>query len=65
MTQFPRLIKPGVEILQLKIDPGAVDINDMEFLEDLICASFNDAGRKIREKLKGKMAGFAGQFIGK
>ncbi len=35
------------ELKAIKIDPKAVDTDDMEMLEDLIVAAFNDAKSKV------------------
>jgi len=37
------------EIQQIKIDPAAVDPDDVEMLEDLILAAVNDGLRKAQE----------------
>ncbi|MFT4113032.1 YbaB/EbfC family nucleoid-associated protein [Silvibacterium sp.] len=52
------------EVLKLSIDPSAVagltSASDIEMLEDLITAAFNDAGRKAEEILKSSMSGMLG-----
>lgn len=35
------------KITALKINPNAVDLNDIEMLEDLIIAAINDAKKKV------------------
>ncbi|MBF0612922.1 MAG: YbaB/EbfC family nucleoid-associated protein [Magnetococcales bacterium] len=37
------------EMKKIRIDPKAVDVNDLEMLEDLIVAAMNDAQNKIQE----------------
>lgn len=37
------------EILSLKINPQAVDVDDIEMLEDLVIAAINDANNQINE----------------
>ena len=57
------------EIKSVKIDPEAVDPDDVETLEDLIVAAANEAFRKLDEesqsqmaKLTGGMGGLGGMF---
>ena len=45
------------ELLALTIDPEAVKDGDVEMLQDLIVAAFNEAGRKIDEAMKSKLGG--------
>ena len=42
-------------LLSVKVDPEAVDEDDLSMLEDLIAAAVNDASRKIDETLKDKV----------
>lgn len=53
------------EILKVTIDPSAVAslsgaTADVEMLEDLIAAAFNEAGRRAEELLKSSMQGMLG-----
>lgn len=53
------------EILKITIDPAAVaslsgSAADVEMLEDLIAAAFNEAGRRAEELLKSSMQGMLG-----
>ena len=53
------------EILKITIDPSAVaslsgSTADVEMLEDLIAAAFNEAGRRAEELLKFSMQGMLG-----
>ena len=41
----------------ITIDPGAVDPDDVEMLQDLIVAAVNDAQRKADDELKQQMGG--------
>jgi DNA-binding protein YbaB len=41
-----------MEILNVKISPEAVDKDDIEILEDLIRAAFNDAMIKLKQKMR-------------
>lgn len=40
------------ELKALKIDPKAVDTDDLEMLEDLIVAAFNDGKARADEKMQ-------------
>lgn len=53
------------EVLKVTIDPAAVASlsgasADVEMLEDLIAAAFNEAGRRAEELLKSSMQGMLG-----
>jgi nucleoid-associated protein EbfC len=53
------------QILLLKIDPSAVmslasSPSDVEMLEDLITAAFNEAGRRADEAMKSNLSGMLG-----
>jgi len=48
------------EITQIKIDPEAVDPEDVEMLEDLIMAAANEALRKMEELSNARMAEITG-----
>jgi DNA-binding YbaB/EbfC family protein len=53
------------QVLQLKIDPSAVaglvsSTADVEMLEDLITAAFNEAGRRADEAMKSSLSGMLG-----
>ena len=53
------------EVLKITIDPAAVaslsgPTPDVEMLEDLITAAFNEAGRRAEELLKSNMQGVLG-----
>ncbi len=51
------------QIVSLSIKPEAVDPDDIEMLEDLIVASFNDAVSKAEEIREEKMGKFAGMGL--
>ena len=38
------------------IDPAAVDPEDVEMLQDLLAAAFNEATKKVDEKMAGEMS---------
>lgn len=46
------------EVVAVKIDPAAVDPEDLEILQDLIVAATNEALRKAREMVAQAMARF-------
>ena len=48
------------QVSAVKIKPEAVDPDDIEMLEDLIVASFNDATAKVEEIREEKLGKFAG-----
>lgn len=55
------------EVTKIKIDPEAVDPDDVEMLEDLIMAATNEAIRKIDEysqNTMGKITGGLGSGMG-
>ena len=45
------------EIGEVRISPEAVDPDDVEMLQDLVQAAFNDASRKVDETVQEKMGG--------
>lgn len=42
-------------LTSIKLDPEVVDKDDVEMLQDLIAAAFNDAGIKVDEEVSQKM----------
>jgi DNA-binding YbaB/EbfC family protein len=52
------------QLVGCKIDPEALDPNDLSMLEDLIVAAVNEAGRKIEETMQGKMGSMAASLPG-
>lgn len=50
------------DMLGIKIDPSVVDSDDVEMLEDLIVAAYNDAKSKA-EKMKEEKLGALGGLI--
>lgn len=46
-------------LLSIQIDPEVVDKEDVEMLQDLILAAFNDAGAKVDEQLSQKLGAMA------
>lgn len=52
------------EVTKVKIDPEAVDPDDVEMLEDLIVAATNEALRKCEEESQASMAKITGGLGG-
>lgn len=50
------VVNGRTEAQSIKIDPSLVDKNDVEMLEDLIVAAFNDARHKAEEKSQEEMS---------
>lgn len=48
------------QLLRINIDPSIVNKEDIEMLEDLIIASFNDAKSKVDENMSKEMASVTG-----
>lgn len=48
------------EIISVKIDPAAIDPDDVEMLEDLVLAGVNEALRKAQEMMAGEMSKLTG-----
>lgn len=56
-----KLVMSGEKQLQsLKIDPKAVDPEDVEMLEDLISAAVNEAVRKVDDMMASEMGKLTG-----
>lgn len=43
------------ELVDVRIDPQMVKDGDIEMLQDMVVAAVNEAGRKVDEKLKGRL----------
>lgn len=52
------------EITKVKIDPEAVDPDDVEMLEDLIMAAANEALRKCEDETQAQMSKITGGLSG-
>lgn len=48
------------QLLGVKIEPDAVTGGDVEMLQDLILAAFNEAARKVDEELSSQLSGLTG-----
>ncbi|MBA7670536.1 Nucleoid-associated protein [subsurface metagenome] len=53
-------------LISIRIDPEVVNKDDVDMLQDLILAAFNDAGTKVDEELSQKMGrlGLGGKIPG-
>ncbi len=59
------VVLDGSKRLQsIRIDPEAVDPEDVEMLQDLIVAAVNEAGRKVDEVLSSQLGGLTGGLLG-
>ena len=48
------------ELISIKIDPDAVDVDDIELLEDMVVAAVNEASRNAGELANSRMAEITG-----
>ncbi len=48
------------QLRSVKIEPDAVSSGDVEMLQDLILAAFNEAARKVDEQLSNQLGGLTG-----
>ena len=53
-------VSGDLNIIDIKIDPGAVDPDDVEMLEDMVLAATNEALRSAQELASNKMSGLTG-----
>jgi DNA-binding YbaB/EbfC family protein len=53
-----------LEVVEIKIDPGAVDPEDVEMLQDLVLAATNEALRSAQEMAANKLGGVTGGLGG-
>ena len=53
-----------LELQEIKIDPGAVDPEDVELLQDMVQAAVNEAVRSAQELAANKMNAAAGGLAG-
>lgn len=51
-------------LISIKINPQAVDPDDVDMLQDLILAAVNEAERKVEEALAGQMSGMSSDLLG-
>lgn len=56
-----RVVMTGdMQLRSLKIDPGAIDPDDVELLEDMVAAAMNEAIRAAQELAAAKMGAITG-----
>jgi nucleoid-associated protein EbfC len=53
-------ISGNLEIKEIRIDPGAVDPEDVELLQDMVLAATNEALRSAQELANRKLGGLTG-----
>jgi nucleoid-associated protein EbfC len=53
-----------LEVVEVKIDPGAVDPEDVDMLQDLVLAATNEALRSAQEMAANKLGGITGGLGG-
>jgi DNA-binding YbaB/EbfC family protein len=53
-------VSGDLELKDLRIDPGAVDPEDVELLQDMVLAAVNEALRSAQELAATKMGGVSG-----
>ncbi|MBA2504971.1 MAG: YbaB/EbfC family nucleoid-associated protein [Thermoleophilaceae bacterium] len=58
------VISGDLELKDVKIDPGAVDPEDVEMLQDMVLAATNEAIRSAQELAASKMQSVTGGLMG-
>jgi DNA-binding YbaB/EbfC family protein len=53
-------VSGDLEIREIRIDPGAVDPEDVELLQDMVLAATNEALRSAQELANRKLGGLTG-----
>jgi nucleoid-associated protein EbfC len=54
----------ALEIVEIKIDPKAIDPDDPEMLADMILAATNEAIRSAQSLMESRLGGLAGGALG-
>ena len=57
-------VSGDLEIKEIRIDPEAVDPEDVELLQDMVLAAVNEALRSAQELAESKLGGIAGGLGG-
>lgn len=57
-------VSGGLELLEVKIDPEAVDPDDLELLEDTVVAAVNEGMRAAQELANSRLGAVAGGLSG-
>jgi hypothetical protein len=52
------------QVLSITIDPEAVKAGDVEMLQDMVQAAFNEAGRKVDQQMQASVGGMLGGLGG-
>ena len=52
------------QLLEVRIEPEAMDPEDPEMLQDLVLSAVNEAARKVDEAMQSKLGGMAGGIPG-
>lgn len=58
------VMKGDKTVVSLKIKPEVVDPDDIEMLEDLVVAAFNDANKQLEDMQKDLLGPYAGAMGG-
>jgi nucleoid-associated protein EbfC len=48
------------QVLQMSIDPDVIKSGDVEMLQDLVIAAFNEGARKVDEAMQSSLGGMLG-----
>ena len=48
------------EILEIKLDTGMIDADDLEMVEDMVMVAVNDALKQSKDEAKNRMSGLTG-----
>ncbi len=57
-------VSGGLELLEITIDPAAVDPEDVEMLQDVIVAAVNEAMRAAQEHAQNRLGAITGGLSG-
>jgi nucleoid-associated protein EbfC len=57
-------VSGGLEVLEITIDPKAVDPEDLELLQDVIVAAVNEAMRSAQQLAQDRLGSVAGGLSG-
>lgn len=57
-------VSGGLELLEITIDPAAVDPDDVELLQDVIVAAVNEAMRAAQEHAQNRLGAITGGLSG-
>jgi DNA-binding YbaB/EbfC family protein len=58
------VVSGGLELVELRIDPSAVDPDDVELLQDVVVAAVNEAMRAAQEMAQERINSVAGGLGG-